>query len=125
MTPMEALVAATGQREGKACEILVGLRALGFVVVPVDVPDEAVGEVMSGTGCHDGVAVRDAVRSALNLVSGIEEPEPSRVASLRLLGRGGGTLREWRVRRLADAATEAAAAHATSRPLAELGDAGG
>lgn len=106
MTPLHALVAASGNSEAKAVEMLIGLRALGFVVVSVDVADELVGEVMSGTGCCDHVAARDAVRSGLNLVSGFEETEPSRLASLRQLGAGGGMLCEWRVLRLAGVAAD-------------------
>ena len=75
------------------------LRRAGYVVVPVDPPDYAVGEVMIGTGCPCPDRAWDALNCALNSM-GIERP--ANADTLSRLGAGELSLEAWRVRVLAN-----------------------
>jgi hypothetical protein len=70
------------------------LRQAGFAVVPFDVPDYAVGEVMTWTGCTCPNRAWEAINCALNWMA-VELPRNA--DTLALLGSGTITLEDfWR-----------------------------
>lgn len=79
-------------------EILAELRENGLVVVPYNVPDYAVGEVMTWTGCKCPNAAWEAINCALNLMV---EADTSRVrtdylAAMSKIGSGEMSLEQYR-----------------------------
>lgn len=69
------------------------LRLAGFAIVPFDVPDYAVGEVMTWTNCKDPNMVWEGINCALNLM--VDDPPRDREL-LGQLGSGELTLDAWR-----------------------------
>lgn len=76
------------------------LRQAGFAVVPFDVPDHAVGEVMAWTGCACPNRAWEAINCAINAMA--IEP-PANAALMAQLGSGEMSLTQWRERIREDA----------------------
>lgn len=78
------------------------LRKEGMAVVPFNVPDYAVGEVMTWTGCSSPNAAWEAINCALNLLANRRDDDnPAYIETMARLGSGELSLTDWRAQQRA------------------------
>ncbi|MDB5966775.1 MAG: hypothetical protein JWQ72_3275 [Polaromonas sp.] len=100
------------------------LRASGLAVIPFDVPDYAVGEVMTWTGCSCPNLAWEAINCAINMIANRNaDDNPEYFEAMRKLGSGEMSLADWREER--KAASAARKADAAAKLAAEPPSTGG
>ena len=86
--PREGIPSAADPAAVVGAEAVERLRRAHFAVVPFDVPDYAVGEAMTWTGCGDANLVWEALNCALNMIADRHDYNPAALERLARLGRG-------------------------------------